>query len=305
MKGKVVKTTGSWYDVRDDNGKLYRCKLKGKFKTRGLQVTNPIAVGDEVSVEFGRDQEIGVIYDILPRQNYLIRASLKHPEIGHILASNIDQAILIVTLKEPKTSLGFIDRYLVSAETFRIPAILVFNKTDLYNKQRMAELRQLQKTYQSIGYQTVATSFINRSGLEQLNGILETKTSLLSGHSGVGKSTLLNLLIPEASQKVNPVSDFSSKGVHTTTFAEMFELDQDTFIIDTPGIKELGLMEIGEEELSHYFPEMRALLGACRYYNCTHVHEPGCAIIEAIDKTIPQSRYLSYLSMLENQDNRR
>jgi len=305
MKGKVVKTTGSWYEVRDENGNLHRCKLKGKFKTRGLQVTNPIAVGDFVSVEFGGNQQTGVINDIMPRQNYLIRASIKHHEIGHILASNIDQALLIVTLSKPKTSLGFIDRYLVSAETFRIPAIVVFNKTDLYSKQTMMELLRLQETYQSIGYQTVATSFINGIGLETLTGMLESKTSLLSGHSGVGKSTLLNQLIPEAEQKISPISDFSSKGVHTTTFAEMFELNQDTFIIDTPGIKELGLMEIGEEELSHYFPEMRALLGACKYHNCTHVHEPGCAIIHAINHTIPETRYLSYLSMLENEDNRR
>jgi ribosome biogenesis GTPase len=236
-----------------------------------------------------------------PRQ----QLAKKHPEIGHILASNIDQAVLIVTLSRPKTSLGFIDRYLVSAETFRIPAILVFNKTDLYGESALRKLQQLRETYESIGYQTAATSFTMGTGLKKLTGMLESKTSLLSGHSGVGKSTLLNLLIPEAAQKVNPVSDFSQKGVHTTTFAEMFELDPDTFIIDTPGMKELGLMEIGEEELSHYFPEMRALLGACKYHNCTHIHEPGCAIIDAIEQTIPETRYLSYLSMMENHDNRR
>ena len=305
MKGTVVKTTGSWYDVRDERGKLYQCKLKGKFKAQDLKVTNPIAVGDMVMVEVGDDQETNVIYQILPRQNYLIRTSVKHPEIGHILASNIDQAVMIATLSNPKTSLGFIDRYLVSAETFRIPVVVVFNKIDQYDKSQIKQLDELKETYQGIGYPVVATSFTEGIGIDELTALLDGKTSLLSGHSGVGKSTLLNVLIPEADQQVNPVSDFSSKGVHTTTFAEMFTLNKNTYVIDTPGIKELGLMEIGEEELSHYFPEMRALLGACKYHNCTHVHEPRCAIIDEINRTIPESRYLSYLSMLENEDNRR
>lgn len=305
MKGTVVKSTGSWYEIRDDHGNIHQCKLKGVFKTKGLEVTNPIAVGDRVRIKLESKQHPGIIYEILPRQNYLIRASIKHPEIGHMLAANIDQAVLIATLSYPKTSLGFIDRYLVSAETFRIPVLLVFNKTDLYSRAQWQKLDRLMDTYQSIGYQTVATSCLKDTGMESLSGVLKGKTSLFSGHSGVGKSTILNYLIPEAGQKVNAVSDFSEKGVHTTTFAEMFQLNQDSFIIDTPGIKELGLMEIGDEELSHYFPEMRALMGSCKYYNCSHVHEPKCAIIDAINQTVPESRYLSYLSMLENQDNRR
>ena len=305
MEGVIVKSTGSWYDVRDIEGVLHRCRLKGKFKIKGLKVTNPIAVGDHVLVELENQHGTGVIYDIRPRQNYLIRSSAKHPEIGNILASNIDQAMLIATLVRPKTSLGFIDRYLVSAETFRIPVVLVFNKVDIYNDHQMEELNVTVQLYRSIGYTSLITSFTENTGLVELSAHLGHKISLLSGHSGVGKSTLLNLLIPEEKQNINPISDFSSKGVHTTTFAEMFQLGPDSFIIDTPGIKELGLMGIGEEELSHYFPEMRALMGLCKYHNCTHVHEPKCAVMKAINSTVPETRYLSYLSMIENSDNRR
>lgn len=305
IEGTVIKTTGSWYQLMGPQGELFRCKLKGKFKIRGLKVTNPIAVGDRVMAEVETGGKTGVIFDILPRRNYLIRRSIKHPDIGHILASNIDQAVLIITLKSPKTSLGFVDRYLVSAETFRIPVLIVINKIDTYNNTERKEMRQLQQQYEGIGYPTVATSLTENIGLGLVSEHLRNKISLLSGHSGVGKSTLLNKLIPGVDQKINPVSDFSAKGVHTTTFAEMFRLDDDSHLIDTPGIKELGLMEIGEEELSHYFPEMRALMGQCKYHNCTHVHEPKCAVIEAINHSVPESRYLSYLSMLENSDNRR
>ena len=305
MEGTVIKTTGSWYEVRAKDDTIFRCRLKGKFKTKGLKITNPIAVGDLVKVSFESDQESGVIYEILPRRNYLIRTSLKHPEIGHILASNLDQAILIATLSNPKTSLGFIDRFLVSTETFRIPAIIVINKMDIYTESQLSMVEQLQSQYRLIGYTTISTSFSKKEGLEDLLKLLSGKTSLMSGHSGVGKSTLLNILVPEAEQKINSISEFSSKGVHTTTFAEMFQVSTDTYLIDTPGIKELGLMEVGEEELSHYFPEMRALMGQCKFYNCSHVHEPKCAVIDAINHTIPESRYLSYLSMLENHDNRR
>ena len=305
MEGIVIKTTGSWYAVRADDGVVYQCRLKGKFKTKGMKVTNPIAVGDKVKVTFDSDSETGVIYEILPRRNYLIRTSVKHPEIGHILASNLDQVILMATMSNPKTSLGFIDRFLVSAETFRIPAILVINKMDSYTASELKMVSQVQSIYQQIGYQTILTSLVNKEGIETLAELLSGKTSLLSGHSGVGKSTLLNILVPEANQKVSPISDFSAKGVHSTTFAEMFKVGPDAYLIDTPGIKELGLMEVGEEELSHYFPEMRALMGQCKFHDCSHVHEPKCAVIEAINHTIPESRYLSYLSMLENHDNRR
>ena len=305
MEAVVVKSTGSWYQVRDEHGQIHACRLKGKFKIKGLKVTNPIAVGDIVKITLNTDEDSNVITEILPRKNYLIRSSIKHPEIGHILASNIDQAILMATLTHPRTSLGFIDRYLVSAETFRIPVILIFNKIDLLKKKQLAQLDAIMADYESIGYPCLATSFVKPQGLEALTEILAKKTSLLSGHSGVGKSTLLNYLALDYQQRTQEVSDSIQKGVHTTTFAEMFEIAPHSYIIDTPGIKELGLMEIGEEELSHYFPEMRALLGTCKFHNCTHAHEPKCAVIGEVGKSIPESRYKSYLSMLANEDNRR
>ncbi|MDH3710740.1 MAG: ribosome small subunit-dependent GTPase A [Cyclobacteriaceae bacterium] len=305
MEGVVVKSTGSWYQVRDPQGNMHACRLKGKFKIKGLKVTNPIAVGDRVKVENEATDQSCVITEILPRENYLIRTSLKHPEIGHILASNLDQAVLMATMKQPRTSLGFIDRYLVSAETFRIPVVIIFNKIDLLDSNELREVDDLISLYQGIGYPSLATSFLKPQGLDSLEELLAGKTSLLSGHSGVGKSTLLNFVAPGYQQKTSEVSESIQKGVHTTTFAEMFEIGPDSFIIDTPGIKELGLMEVGEEELSHYFPEMRSLLGQCKFHNCRHVHEPKCAVLDAIGISIAESRYLSYLSMLENEDNRR
>lgn len=305
MQGVVVKSTGSWYQVRDPQGQVHACRLKGKFKIKGLKVTNPIAVGDLVTVSLDARQEASVITEIQPRSNYLIRTSLKHPEIGHILASNIDQAVLMATLKQPRTSLGFIDRYLVSAEAFRIPVVILFNKMDLLNRKQQAYVVELMELYRGLGYTCEAISFKEEKGLANILELLQNKTSLLSGHSGVGKSTLLNYLAPGVAQKTRDISDSIQKGVHTTTFAEMFEIDSSTYIIDTPGIKELGLMEIGEEELGHYFPEMRDLLGQCKFHNCTHTHEPKCAIQAALGTTISESRFLSYLSMLENEDNRR
>jgi len=305
LEAVVIKSTGSWYWVRDEQGEVYNCRLKGKFKIKDLKVTNPIAVGDQVLVALDEDQEASVITEILPRKNYLIRTSVKHPEIGHILASNLDQAVLMATLKQPRTSLGFIDRFLVSAESFRIPVVLIFNKIDLLNRRQQQKVEDLVALYQSIGYTSLAMSLSDGIGLPELQQILQDKTSLLAGHSGVGKSTLLNHLIPDIGQKTAAVSESISKGKHTTTFAEMFALDFGGSIIDTPGIKELGLMEIGEEELSHYFPEMRQKLGACKFNNCTHTHEPNCAITEILGTEIPISRYESYISMLENHDNRR
>ncbi len=306
MKGLVVKSTGSWYQVRDQNGVVYPCRIKGKFKLSDLRITNPVAVGDWVEVEFyTTSSNEGVISEIYPRTNYLIRSSVKHPDIGQILAANIDQAVLMVTLKQPRTSLGFVDRYLVSAETFRIPVVIIFNKSDLLNSKKLETVKSWADLYNSIGYQSLITSFFPPQGLDALTSLLQNKISLLSGHSGVGKSTLLNHLVPEYQQKTKEISSSLNKGVHTTTFAEMFEINPDSYLIDTPGIKELGLLEIGNEELSHYFPEMREVLGQCKYHNCIHHHEPGCAVRELVGSGIPESRYQSYLKILANWDSRR
>lgn len=308
MKGVVVKSTGSWYLVKSMDGKLFQCRLRGKFKLKGLKVTNPIAVGDQVEFEEEHDTQeaSGLITDIYPRENYIIRKSTHKSSQAHLLAANIDQAVLLVTLVFPRTSLGFIDRFLVSAESFRIPALLLFNKKDLLDDDLMEEQQKYMEQYESIGYQCLLISAHDPEDLKLVRSYLEGKISLLTGHSGSGKSTLLNGLDENINQKVNPVSTYANKGVHTTTFAEMFSLDSETHVIDTPGIKELGLVAIDEEELSHYFPEMRALLGQCKFHNCTHTHEPGCAIKEALEiNQINAARYYSYLSMLENEDNRR
>jgi ribosome biogenesis GTPase / thiamine phosphate phosphatase len=306
-QGMVMRSTGSWYDVLSKDKTVYQCRLRGKFKIKELKVTNPIAVGDQVQFDIeDKDASRGVITAILPRENYIIRKSVHKAAFGHIIAANLDQAILLVTLAFPRTSLGFIDRFLVTAESFRIPVVLVFNKTDLLDEDSLGYQRMLAGLYESIGYTCLFTSVLKGEGIEVFKDQLYHKKSLLAGHSGVGKSSLVNSLAPGLQLRTSEVSSFANKGVHTTTFAEMFEIAEDTFIIDTPGIKELGLMDMEKEELSHYFPEMREKLGECRFYNCTHVHEPGCAVMEALAAgEIAESRYASYLSMLDDYDNRR
>lgn len=306
MVGQVYKSTGSWYEVKLEDGSFLNCRIRGKFKHTQAKVTNPIAVGDVVEVVHNPNHEgTGMIEKIAPRTNYIMRKSVHKAKYGHLIAANIDQAILIATLHHPKTSLGFIDRFLITTESFRIPTTLVFNKSDTLNENHLNELAQLTKTYSHIGVNVLAISALKNKGIDKLKAILKDKTTLLSGHSGTGKSTLANLLIPNLNQKTGEVSQAVKKGVHTTTFAQMFEVDAHTKIIDTPGIKELGLIGITEEELSDYFPEMRALLGHCKYHNCMHTHEPHCAIIKAVeDGKIAISRYYSYLSMLENEDRR-
>ena len=307
MKGRVFKSTGLWYEVVDENHDRHQCRLRGKIKLKGMKTSNPVAVGDfvEFYLEDNMDRT-GVITGILPRTNYLIRKATRTSRQSHILASNVDQAILMATHAFPKTSLGFIDRFLVTAESFRIPVIILFNKGDLLNKDEKDLIRQIMEVYESIGYPCHLISVQENTGMVNFHQAIKNKTSLLAGHSGVGKSSLLNKIVPGIDQKIADVSGFANKGVHTTTFAEMFEVEPGTHIIDTPGIKELGLSEISQEELGHYFPEMRELLGHCKFHNCRHIHEPGCAILQSVEEgTIAQTRYDSYLSMYYNEDNRR
>lgn len=307
MQGMIMRSTGSWYEIITDKKEIFKGRLPGKFKLKNFKVTNPIAVGDYVDFTIENTAEQTVLIDkIHPRENYMIRKSVHKTGHGHMIAANIDQSILVVTLVLPRTSLGFIDRFLVSCEAFRIPAVLVFNKIDLYDEALFAYQQGLINIYEDLGYKCILTSVQTGQGIEDFNNILKNKKSLISGHSGVGKSSLVNLIAPDLELKTGDISDFSLKGKHTTTFAEMFELEPDTFIIDTPGIKELGIFDMEEEEISHYFPEMRELLGHCRFHNCKHFNEPGCSIIQQVEKgSIALSRYESYLSMLTNEDSRR
>ena len=285
------------------DGKEVKARLPGRFKLENKKISNPIAVGDKV--ELLPEAENFIIEVITPRKNYIVRKSPKKKHFAHMIAANIDQAVLIASHKRPRTSLGFIDRFLVTLEAFRIPGYLLINKSDLYSKEEQTALRDIMGLYESIGYQTMMTSFIEEVP-HQVGDWLQAKTTLLSGHSGSGKSTLINLLQPNAHQQIGEISDFANKGVHTTTFAEMFSLDADTYVIDTPGIKELGLAEITAEESSHYFPEMRNLMGQCKFNNCRHVGEPSCAVQEAVQSGhIALSRFESYLSMMQEDDNRR
>lgn len=307
MEGLVFRSTGSWYEVRSDNGQFYKCRLRGKIKLKGSRTTNPIAVGDHVA--FHKEEEgkgHGIISKIQDRENYIIRKSTRKTHYGHVIAANLDQAILIASLIFPKTSLGFIDRFLVSAESFRIPAKILFNKSDLLDQDSAAYVDELCQLYGSLGYQTMQISAKDDLNLDNVKNWLENNVTLLSGHSGVGKSTLLNKLAPELDLPTGEVSMFAEKGIHTTTFAEMFEIENNMLVIDTPGIKEYGLIDMEEWEISHYFPEMRNKLNTCRFNDCLHANEPGCKIIEAVESgEIAYSRYESYVSMIVDEDNRR
>lgn len=305
MKGIVWKSTGSWYNVKTEDGKVYQSRTRGKLRLKGLKTTNPIAVGDEVELTITSDNE-ATITDILPRKNYIIRESIKKSSQGHIIAANVDQTLLVATLKQPRTSLGFIDRFLVTSEAYGVPQVLVFNKTDLYSDKELKKLNEWRALYENIGVKTTAISALNKAGLDDIKALLKGKITLISGHSGVGKSTLLNELSPEINQVTKEISSFADKGVHSTTFAEMFALNDDSFVIDTPGIKELGLIDIEPNELSGYFPEIHEISEHCKFYNCSHVHEPKCAVIEAVQNgEIAESRYKSYVSMYSGEDNRR
>jgi ribosome biogenesis GTPase len=286
---------------------VYAGRLKGKFKLKGPKTSNPIAVGDHVmyAMEDEANQTV-VIEDILPRTNYLIRKSVHKTAQGQLMAANVDQAIFVMTLKSPKTSLGFLDRFLVTAEAFRIPVQIVFNKMDLLSEEEQDQVFEYAALYQELGYGILFTSIPKNEGVEEFRAIFQQKVSLLAGHSGVGKSSLMNLVAPGLQIKTKEISDFAQKGVHTTTYATMWEMNPGTYLIDSPGINEMGVYEVEKAELAHYFPEMRALLGECKFNNCLHLSEPSCAVRKAVDEgEIATSRYLSYLSIFDNEDNRR
>jgi len=305
MEGLVTKSTGSWYQVLTDDGQKYDCRIKGIFRTKGITTTNPIAVGDRVDFELEPEQGTGVITKLQPRKNYIIRKSINLSKQAQILAANLDQALLVVTLASPRTSLGFIDRFLVTAEAYDIPAALVFNKLDLFSDEGLEILADYRSIYENIGYPCFEVSALNGTNVEQVSTIIKDKMTLFSGHSGVGKSSLINALVPELQLRTTQISEWHDKGVHTTTFAEMFELPQGGYIIDTPGIRELGVIDIEKNELSHFFPEMRALLNQCRFNSCRHINEPGCAVIKAVEEgEIELSRYESYLSIYNGNDTR-
>lgn len=305
MKGLVIKSTGSWYQVLVPGGEVYSCRIKGKFRIKGIVSTNPIAVGDEVDISLEEDQETGIITKLHPRRNYIIRKSINLSKSVQIIAANLDQAILVVTLASPMTSLGFIDRFLVTAEAYDIPAVIIFNKLDLFSDEGLDILEQFEDIYKEIGYQCFRISALEGRNIDELRQNLHNKVTLIAGHSGVGKSTLINQLIPSAELRTGDISAWSEKGKHTTTFAEMLELPEGGFIIDTPGIQELGVVDIEPQELGHFFPEFRERLNQCKYHNCKHINEPGCAVLEAVEgEEIAPSRYQSYLSIYHGNETR-
>jgi ribosome biogenesis GTPase len=300
IEGVVIKSTGSWYTVEALSGEIWLCRLKGKFRTHNIKSTNPVAVGDEVHFEV--EDEHGIITEIKTRRNYIIRRSVNLSKRNHIVAANIDQAILLITVNQPVTSTGFIDRFLVTAEAYHIPVLLVFNKTDLLNEDGKKIMDSMIDCYTSIGYSCYQTMATNPEQTAQFKPLLKGKRSLISGHSGTGKSTLVNSLDPTIELATGEISTYHQTGVHTTTFAEMHQLDFGGHIIDTPGIKGLGVIDIQKEELSHYFPEMRELLPHCKFHNCVHQNEPNCAVKEQLGKQVPLSRYENYLRIYNDEE---
>ena len=300
-KGLVVKSTGSWYLVRTDEGQDVECKVKGSFRLKGIRSTNPVSVGDRVTI-VENNEGTAFITDIDDRKNYIIRKASNLSKQSHILAVNIDMCFLLVTVDHPVTSTVFIDRFLASAEAYRVPVTLVINKTDIYADDEVEYLDALVYLYESIGYPCIKISALQEKGLDVLQEKIKDKITLLAGHSGVGKSTLLNKLIPDANVKTGAISDYHGKGMHTTTFTEMIELPQGGFVIDTPGIKGFGTVDMEKEEISHYFLEIFKFSKDCKYNNCMHINEPGCAVLKAVEEHyISESRYKSYLSMIEEE----
>ena len=313
MKAVVYKSTGSWYTVKPiDNSDgfsredIYMARIKGIFKIDDITSTNPVAVGDEVEIELENEIEnTALITRIYDRKNYINRQSPRARYQHHIIAANIDQSVLIATLKGPRTSQGFVDRFLVVSEMYHVPSVVVINKSDLFHEKEELQFSHWKKMYEGAGYAVILTSVKQKKGIEELESLLQGKTTLLSGHSGVGKSSLLNLILPDVDLKIQEVSGWSGKGLHTTTFAEMFDLPVGGRIIDTPGMREFGLIDVSRQELSHYFPEMRQRLQGCHFNNCQHLNEPGCAIKEAVEKgVIDENRYISYITILDSIEER-
>jgi len=301
MKGIVYKSTGSWYTVKDETGNFWSARIKGIFKIDEITSTNPVSVGDKVEVEENEVEQTALITKIYDRTNYINRQSPRAKHQQHIVAANIDLSLLVATLKEPRTSQGFIDRSLVASEMYHVPSIIVFNKADLHKRKEDEKFQQLKTMYEQIGYKVFLISVNDNMGVDELKEELRNRVTLISGHSGVGKSSLLNLIFPELKLKTQDISGWSGKGLHTTTFAEMFDLPSGGSIIDTPGMREFGLIGVSKQELSHYFKEMRERLVNCQFNNCLHINEPGCAIKEAVaDGEINEDRYVSYVNILDS-----
>lgn len=302
MRGLVVKNTGSWYTVKTGEGKIVESKIKGTFRLKDIRSTNPVAVGDYVEIVVNQEGT-AFITAIEDRRNYIIRKSQNLSKQSHIIAANIDQTFLLVTISHPKTSTTFIDRFLASAEAYRVPMVLVFNKTDLLTEEEIHYQQMMMNLYETVGYQCLQVSAKSGAGIEHLKTLLKGKVTLLSGNSGVGKSTMINLFIPDADLKTQNISDAHDTGMHTTTFSEMLEIPDGGYVIDTPGIKGFGTFDMEPEEISSYFKEIFQFSKQCRFSNCTHTHEPGCAVRKAVEEHyIAESRYVSYLSMLEDKD---
>ena len=307
MRALVTKSTGSWYEVLADDGKAYSCRIKGKFRTKDIKTTNPVAVGDWVDIMLETDTVpyTAIIGHLYERRNYIIRKSINLSKQAQIIAANLDQALLVVTLASPFTSLGFIDRFLVTAEAYDIPAKLIFNKLDLFSEAGLEVLDDYKAIYDTLGYPCYTVSALQGINIETVRALLHQQTSLVIGHSGVGKSTLINAIHPTAKMRTAAISDWSDKGRHTTTFAEMILLPDGGRLIDTPGIRELGIIDIEQQELGHFFPEMRERMNDCRFNDCRHINEPGCAVLAALDNgDIAPSRYDSYLSIYHGNDTR-
>lgn len=302
IEGIVIKTTGSLFTVKDQQGKVIDCQIKGNLRAKGLRSTNPVTIGDKVLYDINSLDSYGTIFEISERKNYIIRRSTNLSRQYHIIAANVDQALLIISLIEPETNTDFIDRYLVSAESFRVDTVLIFNKFDLYTGGVLKKYEDLYNTYTSIGYKCLTTSVKTGQQLNEFSNLLTNKISVINGNSGVGKSSLIQAVAPGLKIKIGDISQYHKSGMHTTSYSEMYEIKRNTYIIDTPGIKGFGLIDFYKEELYHYFPEIFKLSSKCRFYNCTHTHEPDCSVIEAVkNNSIALSRYMSYLNIFNDE----